>query len=54
MLHIDFEDHEVEDFQKLLNRALNTLEPEKWPSFALALVNAVEQKVAEIKGKVVP
>lgn len=44
-LHIQFDAKEAKEFQKLLDRALNTLLPNEWPKWADELDKRVSEFV---------
>ncbi len=41
-LHIELEESEAEQLLWLISRALNSLQPEKWPALAEPLLNYLE------------
>lgn len=49
-LHVQFEDDELPDLLKLLNRALNCMDPKDAPPWAFPLEAQVVAKINDLKG----
>jgi hypothetical protein len=50
-LHIEFSDEEIYELYCVLNRALNTLPPDKWPKWCVELVDRLEFKIMKDKNE---
>lgn len=47
-LQVSFEDHELKELRVVLDRAMNTWEPDRWPAWLPDLSAAVDQRLEKL------